>query len=104
MKIINTANYKKLLSLFLFGICLFNGIVAHAFQSDTLSNKETSIKEEIYISSDVREELHRYIGYEEVFITDVNITSGQEVVLNIKMQESINKMDEIVIMPDDILS
>jgi len=45
-----------------------------------------------------------YIGYEEVFITDVNITSGQEVVLNIKMQESINKMDEIVIMPDDILS
>ncbi len=66
MKIINTVNYKKLLSLFLFGICLFNGIVAHAFQSDTLSNKETSIKEEIYISSDVREELHRYIGYEEV--------------------------------------
>ena len=45
-----------------------------------------------------------YIGYEDVFYNDVNVTTGQEVVLNVKMREAINKMDEIVITPDDILS
>ena len=45
-----------------------------------------------------------YIGYEDVFYNDVNVTTGQEVILNTKMREAINKMDEIVIMPDDILS
>jgi len=45
-----------------------------------------------------------YVGYEDVFFNDVNVTTGQEVVLNVKMQESVNKMDEIVITPDDILS
>ena len=45
-----------------------------------------------------------YIGYEDVFFNDVHITTGQEVVLNVKMREAINTMDEIVITPDDILS
>jgi hypothetical protein len=45
-----------------------------------------------------------YIGYEDVFFNDVNVTTGQETVLNVKMREAVNKMDEIVITPDDILS
>ena len=45
-----------------------------------------------------------YIGYEDVLFNDINVTTGQEVVLNVKMLEAVHKMDEIVIMPDDILS
>lgn len=45
-----------------------------------------------------------FIGYEEVFFNDVNITTGQEMVINVKMREAIQRMDEIVIMPEDVLS
>ncbi len=45
-----------------------------------------------------------YIGYEDVFFNDVNVTTGQEAILNVKMREAVNKMDEIVITPDDIFS
>jgi len=68
MKIINTISYKNILSLFAFGICFFYGGIAYAFQQDTTSNNQPILEtsDEIYISSDVREELHRYIGYEEL--------------------------------------
>ncbi|MFK7983756.1 MAG: hypothetical protein AB8G86_27515, partial [Saprospiraceae bacterium] len=68
MKIINSINCKTLLSLFVFGICFFNGEIAYAFQQDTTSNNQTVLESanKIEISSDVREELHRYIGYEEL--------------------------------------
>ena len=68
MKIINSINCKALLSLFVFGICFFNGEITYAFQQDSTSNKQAIIDSanKIEISSDVREELHRYIGYEEL--------------------------------------
>lgn len=72
MKIINTVNYKRLLHLFVFAICLFNGVFAHA-QQDTLSSKVTRVQQEVYVSSDVREELHRYIGYEEVLAKYISL-------------------------------
>lgn len=87
MKIINTAHYKRFISLFVFGICFFNGIVAYAFQQDTLSNgtnkSEITLEEpvnKIEISSDVREELHRYIGYEELLSRYISLP--YDVVMN----------------------
>jgi len=68
MKIIHTSSYKKILGLFVFGICFFNGGIAYAFQQDTTSNNQAILESvnKVEISSDVREELHRYIGYEEL--------------------------------------
>lgn len=45
-----------------------------------------------------------YIGYEEVYLNDILVTTGQEVVLNVLLQEAINKLEEIVIKPEEILS
>lgn len=44
-----------------------------------------------------------FIGYEEVVFNEVNLTSGTELVLNVKMTEAINKMNEIVIKAEDVL-
>lgn len=38
-----------------------------------------------------------YLGYESMSIPNVVVTSGKEVVLNLKMRESIIKIDEVVI-------
>jgi hypothetical protein len=39
-----------------------------------------------------------YIGYEERIINDVVVTAGKEVNLNISMQESLHKLDEVAIV------
>lgn len=41
-----------------------------------------------------------YIGYEDVVLPNVLVTSGKEVVLDLNMQESLTSMDEIVIRAD----
>jgi hypothetical protein len=38
-----------------------------------------------------------YIGYETVTVPDIEVNSGKEVVLNLSMQESALKLDEVVI-------
>lgn len=40
-----------------------------------------------------------YIGYESKIIPDIVVNSGKEVVLNISLQESIVKLEEIVVKP-----
>ena len=45
-----------------------------------------------------------FVGYEEVYLNEITVTSGQEVIINIPLRESIQKMDEIVIRPDEIQS
>ncbi len=45
-----------------------------------------------------------FIGYEEVYLNDILVTTGQEVVLNVLMQEAVNTLEEIVIKPEEILS
>lgn len=44
-----------------------------------------------------------FIGYEDAFVNEVVLTTGSELVLNIKMREAINQLDEIVIKPKDVL-
>ena len=70
MNIIYTFSFshKKTFSLFFFVICFFYCGVTYAFQQDTTSASQSKLapSNEIEISSDVREELHRYIGYEEL--------------------------------------
>lgn len=41
-----------------------------------------------------------YIGYEPLVIPDVMVTAGKEVVLNLMISESLQKMDEVVISYD----
>ncbi len=41
-----------------------------------------------------------YIGYEPLLIPDVMVTAGKEVVLNLMISESLQKMDEVVISYD----
>ena len=36
-----------------------------------------------------------YLGYEEVYRSEVSVASGREVVLNIEMKESVVSMDEV---------
>ncbi len=38
-----------------------------------------------------------YLGYEAKTISDIVVNSGKEVVLDFAMQESVTKMDEVVI-------
>ena len=38
-----------------------------------------------------------FIGYETVYISEVLVTSGKELDLNIEMTESVNKMEDIII-------
>lgn len=42
-----------------------------------------------------------YIGYENKVISNIVVNSGKEVVLNIQMQESTVKMDEVVVVAND---
>ncbi|MBL6445441.1 TonB-dependent receptor [Fulvivirga sp. 29W222] len=41
-----------------------------------------------------------YIGYEDIMLSNILVTSGKEVVLDLNMQESLTSMDEIVIKAD----
>jgi len=45
-----------------------------------------------------------YIGYEDIYLNDVPVTTGPEVMINVQMQEAVNEMEEIVIKPEEILS
>ena len=38
-----------------------------------------------------------YLGYETKTISDIVVNSGKEVVLDLTMQESVLKMDEVVV-------
>ncbi len=38
-----------------------------------------------------------YIGYETIFINQLQVTSGKEIVLDIELQESIEKMSEVTV-------
>jgi hypothetical protein len=44
-----------------------------------------------------------FIGYEDVYFGEVTLTTGTELVLNVRMTEAVNKLDEIVIKPEDVL-
>ena len=72
MKIMHTIKCKRYFILIFFAISLLSGDVAYGFQQDTLNStlKEEQLiaepEKEIVISSDIREELHRYIGYERL--------------------------------------
>src|SRR5690606_34299167 len=39
------------------------------------------------------------IGYEPVILKEIQVTSSKEVILNIKMKESISTLDEVVFRP-----
>ncbi|HHH53131.1 MAG TPA: hypothetical protein ENK91_05695 [Bacteroidetes bacterium] len=39
-----------------------------------------------------------YIGYKDVLLNDVIVTSGKEVILNVKMEETVTKLEEVVIV------
>lgn len=41
-----------------------------------------------------------YVGYKEVFIPNVVLTSGKEVVLDIAMEEDLKQLNEVVITPN----
>lgn len=41
-----------------------------------------------------------FIGYEPVIIPEVIVGSGKEVVLNVELKESVNKMEEVIIKAD----
>lgn len=43
-----------------------------------------------------------FIGYEDVFANELMLTTGTELVVNFKMLESINKLEEIVIKPENL--
>ncbi|QSE97336.1 TonB-dependent receptor [Fulvivirga lutea] len=42
----------------------------------------------------------QYVGYKSITLPNVLVTSGKEVVLNVKLEESVEKLDEIVITAD----
>ena len=44
-----------------------------------------------------------FIGYEDVLFNEVNLTTGSELILNVQLIEAINKLNEIVIKPEDVL-
>ena len=44
-----------------------------------------------------------FIGYEDVYANELTLTTGSELVVNIQMLESINKLEEIIIRPEDII-
>ncbi len=39
----------------------------------------------------------RYMGYEEKYVPNILVSSGKEVVLELEMRESVQKMDEVVV-------
>jgi len=39
-----------------------------------------------------------YIGYKEVVLNDIIVTSGKEVILSVKMEETVTKLKEVVIV------
>jgi len=43
-----------------------------------------------------------FVGYEDVYFAGVTLTTGAELVLNVKMTEAVNRLDEIVIKPEDV--
>jgi hypothetical protein len=44
-----------------------------------------------------------FIGYKDVYFAEVTLTTGAELVLNVKMTEAVSRLAEIVIKPEDIL-
>ena len=44
-----------------------------------------------------------FIGYEDIFANELTLTTGTELVVNFKMLESINKLEEIVIKPENLI-
>ena len=38
-----------------------------------------------------------FIGYEDMYISDLSVNSGKEISLNIELKESFSKLDEVVI-------
>jgi hypothetical protein len=42
-----------------------------------------------------------YIGYEDVFLNEILVSSGKEVIVNISMQESVENIEEVVITGND---
>ena len=44
-----------------------------------------------------------FVGYEDVYFAEVILTTGTELILNVKMTEAVNRLDEIVIKPEDVL-
>lgn len=43
-----------------------------------------------------------YLGYESQTLTNITVTSGKEVILDIRLKESMIKLDEIVVTANDI--
>jgi hypothetical protein len=41
-----------------------------------------------------------YVGFEEQVIPNIVVTAGKEVILNIALTESVNSLDEVVIVAD----
>lgn len=41
----------------------------------------------------------RYIGYKSITVPNVLVTAGKEVILNLTIEESVEKLDEIVVTP-----
>lgn len=40
----------------------------------------------------------KYVGYQEVLLSNVIVTSGKEVILNIEMEESISDLNEVIVI------
>lgn len=79
MKKSNCFKYKRFYIFFTLWICLGNGMNVYAFQQDSLarviddsqleiddSQLEKKVEQKVEVYSAVREELHRYMGYEEL--------------------------------------
>jgi len=39
-----------------------------------------------------------YLGYKDLLLNDIIVTSGKEVILNVKMEETVTKLEEVVIV------
>ncbi len=70
--------------------------------SETLSLGTSSDIDGFFVLENVpfgrQEFTAEYLGYELVFIPNVEVTAGKEVVLEIKMQESLVQLEEVVIV------
>ena len=42
-----------------------------------------------------------FVGYEDVYLNEIQITSGREAVLNVKLYESVEELEEVVIVAKD---
>jgi CarboxypepD_reg-like domain len=73
-------------------VILENGSSSHAAISDSLGNFK--LKNVAIGRQTIRVTL---IGYEDAIVRNIEVTSSKEVVLEIRIRESIKKMDEVVI-------